>query len=122
MSRLLVVVWALNTVVGLSLVAEIATADESQFAEVPEVANIEFVPAKNEETVPVHFRLKPHRFEAEAEVLRESGSLRTISVTFPSPIETAVSENNTVYGEYFQPAGAGPFPGVAAHPPPTAQT
>ena len=112
MSRLPVIVRVLNAVVWLSLMAGIAAADEPQFVDVPELADIEFVPAKNEETVPEHFRLKPHRFEADAEVLRETGLLRTIAVTFPSPVETAVPENNTVYGEYFQPAGAGPFPGV----------
>lgn len=103
-------VW--NVVAGLSLWTVVVTADEPQFADVPDAATIDFAPAKNEDVVPERFRLKPHRFEAEAELLRESGSLRTISVTFPSPVETAVPENNTVYGEYFQPAGAGPFPGV----------
>ena len=87
-------------------------ADEAAFAEVPEAATIEFLPAKNEAAVPEHFRLQPHRFEAEAELLRERGSLRTLAVTFPSPVETIVPENNTVHAEYFQPAGPGPFPGV----------
>ena len=112
MFRLLVVVRVLSAVVWLGLMAAVATADDPQFAEVSELANIEFVPAKSEETVPEHFRLKRHHFEAETEVLRESGLLRTIAVTFPSPVETAVPENNTVHGEYFQPAGPGPFPGV----------
>ncbi len=112
MSRLVGVVWVSWAVVWLSVSADVANADGLSFADVPDVAEIEFVPAKNEDTVPEHFRLKPHRFEASSEFLRESGSLRTISVTFPSPMETSVPENNTVYGEYFQPAGAGPFPGV----------
>ena len=97
---------------GLSLAAEIVTAAEPRFAEVSETATIEFAPAKNEDTVPEHFRLKPHRFEAEAELLRESGSFRTVAVTFPSPVQTALPVNNTIHGEYFQPAGEGPFPGV----------
>lgn len=112
MSRLIFFVAVSTAVVWLNCLAKVAADDQSPFSEVSEVAEIEFVPAKNEETVPEQFRLKSHRFEAEAKLLRESGALRTISVTFPSPVETVVPENNTVYGEYFQPAGAGPFPGV----------
>ena len=96
----------------VSLSAGSVMADEAAFAEVPEAATIEFLPAKNEAAVPEHFRLQPHRFEAEAELLRERGSLRTLAVTFPSPVETIIPENNTVHAEYFQPAGPGPFPGV----------
>lgn len=91
---------------------QIAGADELEFVEVAEASSIEFTPATKEETIPEQFRLKPHRFDAETEFLRDSGPLRTTAVRFPSPIETAVPENNTVHGEYFQPAGAGPFPGV----------
>lgn len=105
-------VCGLVAVVGLSLMVEVGVADDLEFLEVPEVATIEFTPAANEDAVPQQFRLKPHRFESDAELLRTSGSLRSIAVTFPSPVETTVPENNTVYGEYFQPAGAGPFPGV----------
>ena len=89
-----------------------ASADDLSFVDVPENGSVDFVPAPNEVAVPAHFRLMPHRFEADAELLRENASWRTLAVTFPSPMETAVPENNTVYGEYFQPAGAGPFPGV----------
>jgi dienelactone hydrolase len=32
-------------------------------------------------------------------------------VRFPSPITTDVEANNTVHGEYYLPAGTGPFPG-----------
>lgn len=112
MSRLFKIVRGFIVGVWLSMAAGVSLADEPQFVELPEMATIEFAPAKNEDAVPAHFQLKPHRFESEAEVLRENGLLRTIAVTFPSPVETAISENNTVYGEYFQPAGAGPFPGV----------
>src|SRR5262249_44016249 len=33
-----------------------------------------------------------------------------LRVTFPSPVTTDIVENNTVHGEYFQPAGPGPYP------------
>ena len=99
------------TMLGLATdLANVAGADD--FADVPEATVIEFAPAKNESVVPEHFRLKAHRFDADAEWLRDSGSLRVFTVTFPSPVETAIEENNTVYAEYFQPAGPGPFPGV----------
>lgn len=102
-----IVAGLLTVLVSLSAIAE-----ESTFRDVSETVTIEFTPAANEEAVPPHFRLKPHRFEAEAEFLRESTTLRTHAVTFPSPVETALPENNTVHGEYFQPPGPGPFPGV----------
>jgi dipeptidyl aminopeptidase/acylaminoacyl peptidase len=112
MTRWLVLNRQWVAIAWLSLMAEFVSAQELQFSDVPEVASVEFVPAKNEESVPIHFRLKPHRFDSDAELLRESASWRTITITFPSPMETVVPENNTVHGEYFQPAGAGPFPGV----------
>ncbi len=88
------------------LVVVVANADDAAtFVDVSDATSVEF-------TVPERFRLKRHRFDAEAELRRESGSLRVHTVTFPSPVETAVEENNTVYAEYFQPAGPGPFPGV----------
>jgi dienelactone hydrolase len=37
--------------------------------------------------------------------------VRVYKVRFPSPVETDIDVNNTVYAEYYQPAGAGPFPG-----------
>jgi cephalosporin-C deacetylase-like acetyl esterase len=37
--------------------------------------------------------------------------VRAIGVTFPSPRATQEPQNNTVHAVYFQPRGAGPFPG-----------
>ncbi len=102
--------------VALSVVMatiQCAWSDEArQFVDVPEQSSIEFTLAENEQSVPPHFRLNSHRFDADAELLRESGAMRVHVVTFPSPMETAIDENNTVHAEYFQPAGKGPFPGV----------
>lgn len=39
-------------------------------------------------------------------------SVKVFKVTFPSPVRTDIEVNNTVHGEYFLPAGEGPFPGV----------
>jgi dienelactone hydrolase len=96
----------------LALVGGVVRAEDLSFREVPESSVVDFQPAPNEESVPMPFRLKAHRFEATAELLRESSQFRTLTVTFPSPVETTVEVNNTVWGEYFQPAGPGPFPGV----------
>lgn len=112
MCRLIGFTCGLIVVAWLFAGARTLADGEAEFATVPEETLIEFVPAKNEQVVPEQFRLASHRFRSETELLRESGRLRTIAVTFPSPVETTVQENNTVFGEYFQPAGAGPFPGV----------
>lgn len=103
------------TVVGI-LVAGIASRgvafESGDFADVAESVPVEFRPADNEAAVPQHFRLEKHRFDSETEFVRESGALRIFKLTFPSPVETNVLENNTVHAEYFQPAGPGPFPAV----------
>lgn len=88
------------------------SAIAEDFVDIPGETSVEFSPAPNESVVPPHFQLKQHRFDSDAEWLRDSGSIRVFQVTFPSPVETAIEENNTVFGEYFQPAGSGPFPGV----------
>lgn len=103
---------ALHLFVVQSSASSVHADEPAAFAEIEETASIEFVPAESEESIPKHFRMDRHRFEADAEILRERGSLRVTKITFPSPVETAVPENNTVPAEYFQPAGAGPFPGV----------
>jgi dienelactone hydrolase len=43
--------------------------------------------------------------------LRHSG-VKVYNLTFPSPVQSAIPENNTVHCEYFVPAGKGPFPTV----------
>jgi dienelactone hydrolase len=41
--------------------------------------------------------------------LRYTG-VRVFDLKFPSPVKTAIPENNTVYAELFLPPGEGPFP------------
>ncbi|QEG27431.1 Alpha/beta hydrolase family protein [Gemmata obscuriglobus] len=43
--------------------------------------------------------------------LRHSG-VTVYDLTFPSPLPSDVTENNTVYAEYFVPSGPGKFPAV----------
>jgi dienelactone hydrolase len=82
------------------------------FAEVSRIGLAQFEAGSGEKHVPVPFQQDSHEFRYEAKFVRFSGPVRVFDVTFPSPIETEIESNNTVHGQYFQPAGAGPFPGV----------
>lgn len=96
--------------------AQAFCADESavplklEFAEVASSGTVRFEPTALEEKSPAHFRLQPHAFEYDARPARMLSQVRMLKVTYPSPVETAVRENNTVHAEYFQPTGEGPFP------------
>jgi cephalosporin-C deacetylase-like acetyl esterase len=87
-------------------------AAEPIFVELPASGTARFVPTGREAQVPERFRLKPEEFPFETHFERMSGPVRISKVTFPSPVGTDIAENNTVHAHYFQPAGAGPFPGV----------
>lgn len=80
------------------------------FSEVAASGSVQFEPTPLEEQSPAHFRLQPHAFDYEARAARMLGPVRMLKVTYPSPVETAIRENNTVHAEYFQPTGPGPFP------------
>jgi dienelactone hydrolase len=41
-----------------------------------------------------------------------ASNVAVYDVRFPSPVESKTPENNTVYAEYYRPAGDGKFPGV----------
>ena len=71
---------------------------------------VAFQPAENEAEVPTHFQLEAHEFDFATKPLRKANRVRACQVTFPSPVTTPITENNTVHGVYFQPAGDGPFP------------
>jgi dienelactone hydrolase len=81
-----------------------------EFAEIAARGVVCFEPAAAESEVPEHFRLQSHEFEYQSRPVRAGNRFRMLRVTFPSPVTTEVAENNTVHGEYFQPAGKGPFP------------
>lgn len=82
----------------------------AEWCELPGEGEVPFAPADNEQQVPEHFRLEPHRFSFETKLLRKANSVRAARVKFPSPVQSDVTENNTVHGVYFQPAGEGPYP------------
>ena len=81
-----------------------------EFADVPAQGQVTFRAGDSEGRVPAHFRLDSHTFEFQSRVLRGGQKYRLHRLTFPSPLTTEVAENNTVHGEYFQPAGNGPYP------------
>lgn len=102
--------------VFLTAICVITAADDQpvkappEFPELPARGTIRFEPAGLESNVPEHFRLEAHEFDFRSKVLREGKVMRIARLTFPSPVTTEISENNTVHAEYFQPAGEGPYP------------
>jgi dienelactone hydrolase len=79
-----------------------------------EQAIVRFMPLGSQAEIPTLYRLEAHEFTYRLEsrrTLPESG-VQISDLTFPSPVTSACVENNTVYAEYYRPAGAGPFPGV----------
>jgi dienelactone hydrolase len=82
------------------------------FREVPTETEIAPKPRVREEQVPEQFRLGTERFVARSRVVYDHARIRKLEVTFPSPVVTPSTANNTVHAEYFQPQGEGPFPAV----------
>jgi len=89
---------------------EPASKSEPEYTAVPARGTVRFEPAQDEVQVPEHFRLTAHDFDFQSRPLRGGAKFRMLRVTFPSPVTTDVAQNNTVHGEYFQPAGPGPYP------------
>ena len=83
-----------------------------EFVTLPAKSLVRFRPTEAERQVPERFRLPPHEFSAQAISERETVSTRVFRVTFPSPVATSIPEHPAVHAKYFQPSGAGPFPGV----------
>jgi len=81
-----------------------------EFMDVPAAGEVTFTTAETESRVPAHFQLESHKFEFKSKAAHGGEKYRMHRLTFPSPVTTDVAENNTVHGEYFQPAGTGPFP------------
>jgi dienelactone hydrolase len=81
------------------------------FAAVPLKQTVPFEPTAEDRNVPEQFRLPAHEFEYEAAEEAKNGKVRVFKLKYPSPVVTEVAVNNTVHAEYFQPAGAGPYPG-----------
>jgi dienelactone hydrolase len=66
--------------------------------------SVHYVPAADEESIPSRFRLSAHQFEYTEELRpKVSDRIQISHVTFPSPVQTDVAENNTVHCEYYRP-------------------
>ncbi len=79
----------------------------------PREGEVRFEPTDKEATVAELFHLEPHSFKFKQEFQKTSATGMEISlVTFPSPVETAHPENNTVHCEYFRPLTPGKHPAV----------
>jgi dienelactone hydrolase len=79
-----------------------------------EKGRVAFVPIGDQANIPERYRLAAHQFEYEMEPkldLPVSG-VEVFAVRFPSPVQSAYPENNTVHAEYYRPRTPGPFPCV----------
>jgi dienelactone hydrolase len=79
-----------------------------------ESGKVTFKAVDDQADVPERYRLEPTEFKFELKPKRELvvSGIEIYELTFPSPVKTKYPENNTVYAEYYVPAGKGPFPGV----------
>jgi cephalosporin-C deacetylase-like acetyl esterase len=78
-------------------------------AAAPATGSFRFEPDANEKTaIPERYRLDARTIEYKLALryeLRHSG-VNVYNLTFPSPVESPIPENNTVHAEYFVPASA----------------
>ncbi len=86
------------------------SAKTPEYLLIPTTGVVPYVPADDEAQVPEHFRLDRHEFDFRSQPVKQANRVRATRVTFPSPVQSEVIENNTVHGVYFQPAGPGPYP------------
>jgi dienelactone hydrolase len=98
---------------AITLLLMIATNIPAGEPNAPERGTVAFAPLPDK-NIPEMYRLAPHTFNfelARKADLPVSG-VSVQYVTFPSPVETAYPENNTVHAEFYVPHGKGPFPAV----------
>lgn len=75
---------------------------------------VSFEPIGDQKNIPECYRLEPHQFDFELVLKRDlpANGIAIYELRFPSPVKSPCPENNTVYAEYYRPAGRGPFPCV----------
>ena len=97
-----------RSVAGAMALAMLLNASFVQ-ADEPAKGTIRFEPAENEKTaVPERYRLEGQTLDYTLALryeLRHSG-VNVYNLTFPSPVKSAIPENDTVYAEYFVPSSA----------------
>lgn len=79
-----------------------------------EKGHFRFTPMGDQANIPQRYRLDERTFAYQCSLKRElpNSGVRVFRVQFPSPVESATPENNTVHAEYYRPSGTGPFPAV----------
>jgi dienelactone hydrolase len=79
-----------------------------------EKGSFRFKPDGDQKDIPERYRLDERSFDYELSLKHElpSAEITVYRLTFPSPVETKLKENNTVHAEYYLPHGKGPFPAV----------
>jgi dienelactone hydrolase len=102
---------------GLALILVAAAPPLSPRPRTPrllEKGNFRFSPLEDQKDIPERYRLAERSFTYELERVQHlAGVDVTVShLRFPSPVQSATPENNTVHAEYYRPAGKGPFPAV----------
>jgi dienelactone hydrolase len=90
------------------------SVDQPGVSPVVEKGTFHFTPIGEQTNIPQRYRLSERTFDYQMSLKRDlpSSGVRVCRVQFPSPVTTAVPENNTVHAEYYLPNGKGPFPGV----------
>jgi dienelactone hydrolase len=80
----------------------------------PETGTVHFKPVDDQANVPEFYRLAERTFDYTMTPIRDLpvSGVEIYAVTFPSPVTTPTSENNTVYAEYYRPKKPGKFPAV----------
>jgi dienelactone hydrolase len=80
----------------------------------PEKGTVTFKPVADQKDIPERYRLDERKFDYELTYKTEfkSSGAKNYRIRFPSAVESPDPENNVVHGEYFVPAGKGPFPGI----------
>jgi dienelactone hydrolase len=74
----------------------------------PEHGTVKFTADDAKAGVPERFRLDSHTFEYDLTLKHDlkNAEVEVYTLTFPSPVKTAVEENNTVPCEFYVPKGA----------------
>jgi dienelactone hydrolase len=82
--------------------------------EAVEKGTFRFTPIGDQSDVPERYRLRERTFEYQMSLKRDlpNSGVCIFRVQFPSPVKSAIPENNIVHAEYYRPTGKGPFPGV----------
>jgi dienelactone hydrolase len=99
----------LSILCAVFLAAPLSAADPAI-----EKGSFRFTPAGEQTNIPERYRLGERAFDYRMSLKRDlpNSGVRVFRVQFPSPVESATPENNTVHAEYYRPSGKGPFPAV----------